>query len=472
MKSKTIKEILWSRSTLISKEHDELLQALNSSDYSRLLQVAGYLHHKTTKAIDDPIEFVRIHSILEPFMLRSAMNLSTALTENQTDFHDIRTQAYSEAIQVPETSTVVILIGASTLAHGKLLRGEVAKRNPHEKTVLIALADSTRTCLELSETYSIPIVRPDTSSYLEKLVYASFFVLYLQKLTRCIWWGVPTGMPFVFSLTDHLIVNDGRARLFTNEYVTSKYLAPFSDSYLDYMYTATPHVIGTHHGDSRIRAFKAIYDIADLKPINQLGPTKTGQMQKILDTTSSFSNDVITMSSFSRPSKTSNSIFVQIVRDILNRVPQSVMLMFGWDEEHIVALFGDHSDRVYSLPWCHPNLLPNLVNEIDVYLDPFPFGGGLALVQAMMLCKPVVSYGTDMSHFPDSRIRVISELKSRAEEGCTLSISLLHQFFGDVSTYCDRACSLITSAQDLGNSLELLRSVAISVFVDQESTIL
>ncbi len=105
----------------------------------------------------------------------------------------------------------------------------------------------------------------------------------------------------------------------------------------------------------------------------------------------------VSFGSISREAKISNILFLNAIRDILESVPSSKFIITGRTLPESVSQFFERrglEDRIEFIGWVDPSIGLNL---IDIYVEPFPFGGGLMLYEAIVNSKPFV-YMADTDH--------------------------------------------------------------------------
>lgn len=107
----------------------------------------------------------------------------------------------------------------------------------------------------------------------------------------------------------------------------------------------------------------------------------------------------VTFGSFNSPAKI-NPAVAAVWAEILNRVPGSKLMLkyCGLDapatRRRILELFtsrGIAEDRLFLAGWSPPTELLAWYNQIDLALDPFPYGGGLTTCEALWMGVPVVT---------------------------------------------------------------------------------
>lgn len=87
------------------------------------------------------------------------------------------------------------------------------------------------------------------------------------------------------------------------------------------------------------------------------------------------------------------TVFLDIVDEILRRVPDSIFVLAGsGNTMHIIDYFTKHNknDRIHLIG--DRDDINEVVKQIDVYLDTYPFGGGLMCQLAAINGKPLLVY--------------------------------------------------------------------------------
>ena len=293
-----------------------------------------------------------------------------------------------------------------------------------------------------------------------------------------IWWGIPFGMIFVFSLSRFIRIGAESVQpketsdreVFLRSLLTVKHHFSFSNKYVDKVYTSTPLV----HGFEEIARPKIVqlspsfYGKVELQGVhNQLSRVELGVIETIKRLKDS---GALLFSSASRVDKTSNKRYLLAVEKILDSVEKSCLICFGKklpsEYQNLVQKYGQ--DRLVYAGWLSPNATVRIIGMLSLFLDPFPFGAGMTFASAAYQKVPIVSTSDYVAVSPSSISILFHCYKSGAVKFSSKAV--LHGLFGSSSSLAERAIGCLNNP-DYIDSEELKRIVA-DIFIKSSTSVL
>lgn len=161
--------------------------------------------------------------------------------------------------------------------------------------------------------------------------------------------------------------------------------------------------------------------------------------------------DLVRLGSISRPEKINNVNYLHAIKEILLTTPNTIFLWFGRQQDDFVVNFFNQyelSGRCIFRGWVDPDLA---LSEIDIYVEPFPFGGGEMLHNAMEIGLPFVVLDNQLNTQTGISARYISSII----DGCVLR---------NVKLIVDNSYDYVKQIANLSKSYELRKSVSNEIY--------
>jgi hypothetical protein len=198
-----------------------------------------------------------------------------------------------------------------------------------------------------------------------------------QELSIC-FWSVPLHLPFAFSVMRSLLPRSTKLCHFP-----TKHGFCFREELID------THIgISSKSFNRRTDSHKIVpplpYPATSLAPPQQYSQSE----ERLIESLQTLkSKGFLIVSSLCRWQKIDNDLFMSVVNEMLSRNAHIVYVSFIKDSDK--ADFFRHaknthrltSNRFLACPWM--NRINSVVSLLDIYLDPFPLGGGYSLELAM-----------------------------------------------------------------------------------------
>jgi glycosyltransferase involved in cell wall biosynthesis len=121
------------------------------------------------------------------------------------------------------------------------------------------------------------------------------------------------------------------------------------------------------------------------------------------------SKKLIFIGSISRPEKISNNDYNSIINSVLNQLPNARYLYAGREEQiHLIPEFIRDNRQACHIGWVDPL---EAIKKYDIYIDPFPWGGGDMTFLAMCNDLPylILDNKENMEIGITGSIRIIAE---------------------------------------------------------------
>lgn len=294
-----------------------------------------------------------------------------------------------------------------------------------------------------------------------------------------IWWGIPFGMIFVFTLSKLMLLggknslqggNELKVNVFSRSLLTVKHHFSFSNKYIDRIYTSAPLVGGFEEiAKPKLIQFKPSFYSQD-----QLEGSFASLSLKESDIIRHISNfkssGAMLFSSASRVEKTDNKRYLCAVEEILDADSAYCFVCFGkkMTPEYKQIMYKYGKNRVLFVGWLSPSATVKIIGMLDLFLDPFPFGAGMTFASAAFQKIPIISTNQFVALSPSSISVLYYYFKAGAMQ--TLSNKNMDNLFGSSTTIAKRAISCLNSS--VLADTEELKSIIFDVFMNTSSSIL
>ena len=217
-----------------------------------------------------------------------------------------------------------------------------------------------------------------------------------DTVIRTCWWGVAFGMAFTYKIIKNFADN------VITTYGTVKHCYEFSPIIVDKLITCTPWLVPDNPMLSNSLPFFSggYYNIAELKESNLSQKISYKIHSQIIELIKILKNRGYTIaSSLSRPGKLSTEFEVEL-KNLLIHNPKLIYLRLSGDKINLDLSLSfnnprlnknDYRRRLIDIPWLHPKSVPTICRNLDLFLDPFPFGAGMTACMAFANGIPVLS---------------------------------------------------------------------------------
>ena len=450
-------------------------------------------YHSYAKNPDSGENFRRFYRHIEPLHCYLARNVAREFSgygEGAGKLVKERVESYAEDIRLDSffarCSKIAVLKGTIDLAHGDVLKTQIKNLWHYEKaSVGLVFLDysgpekiglDTETlenlnCLFLGNIKSLK----DRYILIARGIANDFGSPHSKEI---IWWGIPFGMIFVFSLSRFIRIGTGSVQpketsdreVFLRSLLTVKHHFSFSNKYVDKVYTSTPLVHGFEEiARPKIVQFRpSFYGEVELQGVHdQLSRAEL----EVIDTIKKLKDSgALLFSSASRVDKTSNKQYLLAVEKILDGVGKSCLVCFGKklpsEYQNLVQKYGQ--DRLVHAGWLSPNATVRIIGMLNLFLDPFPFGAGMTFASAAYQKVPIVSTSDYVAVSPSSISILFHCYKSGAVK--FLSKAVLHGLFGSSSSLAERAIGCLNNPGYLDS--EELKRIVSDTFVKSSTSVL
>lgn len=450
-------------------------------------------YHSYAKNPDSGENFRRFYRHIEPLHCYLARNVAREFSvygEGAGQIVKKRVESYAEDIRLDSffarCTKIAVLKGTIDLAHGDVLKTQIKNLLHHEK------ASVGLVFLDYSGPEKIGL-DTETLENLNCLFLGSIkslkdrYILIARGIANdagsprskeIIWWGIPFGMIFVFSLSRFIRIGTGSFQsketsgrdVFLRSLLTVKHHFSFSNKYVDKVYTSTPLVHGFDEiARPNIVQFKpSFYGEVELQGVHdQLSRAEL----EVIDTIERLKDSgALLFSSASRVDKTSNKQYLSAVEKILDGVGKSCLVCFGkklpFEYQNLVQKYG--KERLVFAGWLSPNATVRIIGMLNLFLDPFPFGAGMTFASAAYQKVPIVSTSDYVAVSPSSISILFHCYKSGAVK--SLSKALVHGLFGSSSSLAERAIGCLNHPGSLDS--EELKCIVLDTFVKASTSVL
>jgi len=278
------------------------------------------------------------------------------------------------------SENLVLQIGPTTLANGLLLRSALSKLDTPDKqrTRLILLdcdLDLARTVQSETQVHSAGLGSLPASLRFLSIVQALRISAGKSSPSSICFWSLPLGLTFFYSLIRSFPTLD-YIRLSQS---STKYAYCFSSLIVD-SHISGPNQEYYPRKDSCISLPSFAYSDNDLSSVAPFEGSREWQLLAMFDEL--HRKNMVLMSSLARHEKTSACHFLDFLSDALKQNPRLVYLRCGTKSltKPEIDLCKRYPGRFIDIGW---NNLQNLIKSIDIYIDPWPAGGGYSLLLAL-----------------------------------------------------------------------------------------
>lgn len=452
-------------------------------------------YHMYAKKPDSGENFRRFYRHIEPlhvFLAHKAVQEWSSGTSRAGTLIQHRINSYSRSLDVESffrrCNKIAVLKGTIDLAHGDVLKKQIKNLSINEKpsvgVVFIDYASPDElsidedlldglNCLFLGSVKSLK------DRYLIIAHGITTTPLGAPHSKEIIWWGIPFGMIFVFTLSRLMFLggksslkdgNESKAHVFARSLLTVKHHFSFSNRYVDRIYTSTPLVGGFEEiARPKLIQFKpSFYSEDELKgSSSSLSHKESDIVRRLWEMKSAGS---LLVSSASRVEKTDNKKYLSAVMAILESNSASCLVCFGKKMtpvyQHMMHKYGEN--RIIFVGWLSPKATVSIISILDLFLDPFPFGAGMTFASAAYQKIPIVSTSEYVTVSPSSISIIFSCYKSGSVRIATQQ--LVDDLFGSSSSLSERAIARLSQSSHA--SSEELKGLVSDIFVRSSISVL
>lgn len=336
-----------------------------------------------------------------------------------------------------DISRLFVIKGTIDLAHTNVFLNHLKAAQESSKNIsaVILIDYSQSFAKEFGARYKISCfgLRDYGNLLIEKYLLIAALAIKLQKnnpsrsLKIC-WWGIAFGMAFTYA-----IIKKFDKKIFTT-FGTVKYCFEFSPIILDKLLTATPWLIPGKKRDSVTPSFSGGYYNKKelmLSDKSQIYFSKYKALNKLIKLLRD--NNYTITSGLSREEKISIEHMEEIkhllqqnsnvVYFILSRTIKELDFNYIWENLNQPG----SSSRIIRIPWLHAQSVPSLCQNLDVFIDPTPFGAGMTACMAFASNVPILSC-QDTFETPSTMTSIHDYLSNQTDSELTSSeIDIFYQ---------------------------------------------
>ena len=300
-----------------------------------------------------------------------------------------------------DISRLFVIKGTIDLAHTNVFLNHLKAAQESSKNIsaLILIDYPQSFAKEFSARYKISCfgLRDYGNLLIEKYLLTAALAIKLQKnnpsrsLKIC-WWGIAFGMAFTYA-----IIKKFDKKIYTS-FGTVKYCFEFSPLIVDKLLTCTPWLIPGKKKDSIPPSFKGGYynkEELNASDKSQVSFSKYNALKQLIKVLKK-SNYFIT-SGLSREEKISSRHLKELDQLLLENSNVVYFLLSPSNAKLDLASIlvqlkqQDSSSRIIRIPWLQPQSVPSLCQNLDVFIDPAPFGAGMTACMAFASNVPTLS---------------------------------------------------------------------------------
>ena len=365
------------------------------------------LYHKIAKSPDCQSSLSRFYCLYEPLLLQAATNyLQTgkfSAYSNLFTTKNINLDAYSCV------KSAIVFKGGYKLAHFDVLKSCIdslsiaAKR----KLTVIFLDIPASQQKNMSELLDIPncfCLGSVNKTYKVRYHFCAHLLIKLTSLRSVTFWGIPFGMLFISKLIKKYYQNHA----LVVRYLTVKHKFSFSSAYVNRLVNGAPFLEGYDYvNQSQENLHPNFYSHESLKIKNIDGnlavDKSTFHSLQLLNKIRTQDSSSIIIGIFARKEKLTPDLFSNLVQSLASLprdIHNKIVLAICTNESDIRSLASFEDTRILNLHW--GEFYFHYFNYINLFLDTYPFGGGLLLSQALVRGIPSLIFTKDISTNPSS----------------------------------------------------------------------
>ncbi len=433
----------------------DLWQLALSDDIEPILNHEISSYHKYCKNPDTGNRYRQFYSQLEPLHYESARNFFEK--KLKSNYFSIR-----KSCKINHYSIFITLKGTIELAHGEVLKRQLQLLSDEEKLKVVVIMINYNA--EIANKISVELGIKCVGIYAENRNLISSYLNVVMLLTsssarriRVIWWGIPFGMIFTYTL---LAMLQSEGYLFdqriTKEFVTVKHKYSWNPAFLDLIHTGYSIVEGFEDPSPVKIKYSALsaYRKEDMLPQQNTEFTESSLVQKIL---SLKRNGYIVLTSASRDEKIINKNHFDLLRSIFESAEGIIYLSFSVNN-NFKNLFKknfafSNSNGIVNVGWV--NNVVDYIGLCDLFVDPIPFGAGMTFVSAALQSKVCLSTSQYVHKSPSTIARINYYYNKRA---LNIDDKLVETYLlGPVSSY---GGNIVQAINKLRNSNDEIREYA------------
>lgn len=419
----------------ILAELPNLWSALAKNNFDFVLSKEVFLYHYVCKNPDNSDSFRRFYTVIEPILLRLGIKF----------WHKIKSLKVSELPSLNRyIETIIIFKGPLNFANGQTLISQLRQLQEVDsiqakKILLFCIDVPDQNLTELRQ--ELPDINIVSTAKFNTYTQKYFFILrFIQSLNSSQWekinicyWGIPFGMLFLYKL----LQLEGHQGI--RQITITKYLYSFNSAVCNRIICG-PEVNGQDYCNNNIvrassvafsrKSFEAKPQSRDLYIRSALKSIKKDKAASLY-------------SSLARSEKILDKSFLDFVNNCLVLNDKAFYLVCSrsakQDSNLDIIKNTLPESKLIVLEWCD---LPTIIDLIDIYIDPFPEGGGYSLMLALK--NNINSIILSPQLFPESS-SLSKSLKYCIQNEFDISDSLKEEYLSMLSTDINSALSRIES---------------------------
>ncbi len=357
----------------------EFAESLLKGDINQILVDEKRYYHSVCKNPDDELQFFRFYSIIENWHMITAGKIqlknSAISSKNKQLIVNLKNLLVFKLCQSPE---LIILRGTIDLANGAILESVLEKLDSYNrKKITLCLVDYTHTqTQQICAEYNIRGIGLSNSGINEadklSIIFDSIINTQAKRAVNICFWSIPFGMIYLYYSLK--LAGHNGDRTFTS----TKYGYTFSDLYLTKLLTG----VGMSEYTKRYHIHSEIQHIGYTQKSLRLGDISALKYQLQTELTNIKAKNNVIWSSMARSEKLISSHYLEVLNHILMQSQlKSTYLLCGRQIPNEYKKFiSDNPSSIKFIGW---RKLNSLINYIDLYVDPFPHGGGFSLALAL-----------------------------------------------------------------------------------------
>ena len=377
-----------------------------------ILQNEIILYHKITKFPDNQSSLSRFYSLYESLILYAAQ-----IYYITNKFHESDSLFESHAIDLSKLNSVksaIIFKGTHKLAHFNVLESCLNSLTSAKKEELLVIfidypAEQREYFSKIYHIQNCLCLGSINKSLKIRYHYCAFILNKLHNLQSSTFWGIPFGMLFISKLIKNYYSNSA----LSIRYLTVKHKFSFNSAYVDCLVNGAPKLIGYDYANqSQSDLDPNFYTSKSLKINNQnyqdLDQRSQSSFDLLADLKIKYKKFII-VGIFARKEKL-NPSFLDDLKDTLSTLPtdikERIVLAVCSNTNNPLQIDHSFEVNVVNLHWGDNYF--NYFTHIDLFLDTYPFGGGLLLAQALVRGISSLVSTQDISTSPSSIHAIVS----------------------------------------------------------------